>query len=288
RTGATGKPRFHEGVDIAATSRDRRGRPADPIFAVADGRVAFVNRSPGASSYGMYIVLEHPDPSLGVRTNASGCVTSVVYTLYAHLSDIAFGVRPGATVEAGEKIATMGTTSNTRPPIPNERGHLHWEVGLLLNSRYDRQSRELKNGNMFGLYNGQNLFGLDPLRVWKTFRADPDLSMRDYLFSHPVACTVLLRGRFPDFFTRNPGLWDGPPPDGTPIRIDLSESGCPLRGRNATDSELVVLGNARHAVLKADPAVLGRNARAYIRKKPSGAWEFTDAGRAWATALFYN
>lgn len=278
---------FHEGVDIAATLRDRRGHATDPIFAVADGRVAFVNQGAGNSSYGKYIVIEHPDPSLGVWTNASGTVsTSVVYTLYAHLSDIRFGIRQDVRVTAGQEIATMGHTSNTRPPIPDSRAHLHWEIGLMLNSHYDRMSRENKTGNAFGNYNGLNLFGIDALDFYAAHARDPELTFGRYLDALPPAAELILRGRRPDFFSRYPGLWKGPPPDGSPILLAITESGMPMRGQNATPEQISALGNARQAVWKANPAVLGNNARAYV-SRATGSWKVTPAGRTWADAFFY-
>lgn len=287
RRAANGRPRFHEGVDIAATARDRRGRPTDPVFAVADGRVAHVNTVAGNSTYGKYVVVEHPDPTLGVRTNRSGTVvTSVVYTLYAHLADVRFGIRSGASVRAGEEIGTMGNTSATTPPIPWERAHLHWEVGLLLNSRYEARNRETKQKIPFGNYNGLNLFGLNPLEFWAARQRDPDLTFGAFLASRPPAAILVLRGRQPDFFDRNPGLWQGAPYDGSPIAVAISESGCPLWGRNANPSEISLLGNKRHAVAAADFGVLGNNARAYVTQR-SGRWEITDAGKNWATHFFY-
>src|SRR5512138_140010 len=34
---------MHEGLDIRATSRDKRGVPMDPVMATADGTVAYVS-----------------------------------------------------------------------------------------------------------------------------------------------------------------------------------------------------------------------------------------------------
>ncbi|MEM7395078.1 MAG: hypothetical protein AAF492_22330, partial [Verrucomicrobiota bacterium] len=65
RTDSSGRPSFHEGVDIGPMARDRRGRATDKILAVADGTVAYANRRSGNSNYGIYIVLEHEDPVRG-------------------------------------------------------------------------------------------------------------------------------------------------------------------------------------------------------------------------------
>ena len=280
-------PAFHEGVDIAPTARDRKGVPTDPVYAVTEGRVAFVNSIGGNSTYGKYVIIEHPDPSLGMVQKRDGTTEpATVYTLYAHLADIRFGIRPGRAVAPGEEIATLGHTSSTQPPIPLERSHLHWEIGILLNSRFEIKGREDKISPDFGNFNGGNLFAFDPLDYYAAHSRDPGLTMASYLASVKPACEVLLRGKFPDYFRRFPALWKGPPHDGGPLRLTLSESGAPLTGRNATAAETALLGNQRHAVVHVDTAVLGRNGRALVTSA-SGKWQFTEKGKQWAEILFY-
>jgi len=287
RTNVRGLPTFHEGVDIAATQRDRRGEPTDPVFAAADGRVAFVNSVGGKSSYGKYVILEHSDPSLGAIPKRDGSAEpATVYTLYAHLADVRFGIRPGHVVRAGDEIATLGHTSNTQPPIPAERCHLHWEIGVLLNSRYEIKHREEKLLPDFGNYHGNNLFAFDPLDFYAAHVRDTNLTMASYLAAVPSACDVVLRGKYPDYFRRFPALWKGASHDGGPIRLALSESGAPLSGRNANAAEIELLGNQRQAVVKVYPEVLGRNGRAYVAQS-GGKWQFTEKGRQWANVLFY-
>ena len=287
RTDERGRAIFHEGVDIAAVQRDRRGAPEDSVFAVAAGRVAFVNSSGGASNYGKYIVIEHPDPSLGLIPRRDGSTEpAVVYTLYAHLADIRFGVRPGLVVNPGDILGTMGHTSNTRPPIPVQRAHLHWEIGVMLHARYDVRAREQKMQNPFGNYNGGNLFGLDPLDFYAAHVRDPGLTMATYLASVPRAAEVVVRGRTPDFFRRFPALWSGAPHDGGPLWLAMSESGIPLVGRNATPTEIKLLGNRRYAVARAYPETIGRNGRGYFTSV-QGTWDFSSRGRQWADQLLY-
>lgn len=287
RTNPRGGAAFHEGVDIAATARDRKGVATDPVYAVAEGRVAFVNSVAGNSSYGKYVILEHPDPSLGLIARRDGSsVPAVVYTLYGHLADVRFGIRPGRTVQPGEEIGTLGNTSNTTPPIPRDRSHLHWEVGVLLNRRYEIMSREQKLKPDFGNYNGGNLFGFNPLDFYAAHTRNPDLTMADFLAAVPPACEILLRGRYPDYFQQHPGLWQGAACNGGPMRLTLSESGAPLSGRNATAAETTLLGNQRMAVIKVDAAVLGRNGRGYVAQIGS-KWQFTDKGRQWVDLLLY-
>jgi len=270
-------PSFHEGVDIAAMKRDRKNVPQDSIFAVAEGRVAFVNSNPGRSNYGRYVVLEHKDPSLGEVTLRDGSVrTATVYTLYAHMASIHFGIRKGRAVSPGDVLGVMGHSSNSS--IPLSRGHLHWEIGLMLNSRFERKSREEKMKPDFGNYHGHNLFGLDPLDFFAHQSSDPGLTMASYLAQLSPACEVILRGKYPNFFQRYPSLWKGKPYTGGPLLLAISESGIPLSGRNANAAEIKKLGNMRHAVSKVYPKTLGRNGKAYITQR-KGQWKFTEKGR---------
>ena len=280
-------PAFHEGVDIAATMRDRKGVATDPVYAAAAGRVAFINSAAGNSSYGKYVVIEHPDPSLGsIKLRDGSSVPATVYTLYAHLADIRFLVRPGHAVEAGDIIGTMGATSNTQPPIPRDRSHLHWEIGVMLNARFETMAREQKLVPDFGNYNGGNLFGLDALDFYAAHARDPELTMAGYLAQLRPACEVVLRGKYPDYFRRYPALWRGAAHDGGPIHLAMSESGAVISGRNATATEVALLGNQRQAVSKVYEDVLGRNGRAYVAQT-GGKWQFTEKGRQWANILFY-
>ena len=80
---------LHEGLDIRCLKRDRKGEPADPVLATADGTVAYVNRKAGLSKYGNYVILRHLVEGLEV------------YSLYAHLSEVKAGLHAGQTVKAG-------------------------------------------------------------------------------------------------------------------------------------------------------------------------------------------
>ena len=83
---------MHEGVDIRSLQHDKRGEPTDPVLASAVGEVMHVNTKAGLSNYGKYIVLRHVIEGLEI------------YSLYAHLSEIASGLAVGKAVRAGEKL----------------------------------------------------------------------------------------------------------------------------------------------------------------------------------------
>jgi len=87
----------HSGIDVAGT-------PGDPIYAAAAGTVTHADWSGG---YGQVVEIDH---GFGITT------------VYAHCSGVY--VEPGQTVEAGDRIATMGSTGRSTGP------HLHFEVRL--------------------------------------------------------------------------------------------------------------------------------------------------------------
>ena len=87
----------HKGIDIAAT----RGTP---ILATASGKITFAGWSSG---YGYLVKIDHGN---GVET------------YYGHCSKLY--VSAGDTVDAGEKIAAVGSTGNSTG------NHLHFEIRL--------------------------------------------------------------------------------------------------------------------------------------------------------------
>ena len=101
-----GKYLFHGGVDIG-------GQSGDPIAAFAAGTVSYVGEN---KSYGLYLQLDHGNG---------------ITSFYAHCKKIC--VKKGQTVQAGEKIAEVGSSGTATGP------HLHLELkcnGLHVNPAY--------------------------------------------------------------------------------------------------------------------------------------------------------
>ncbi|MDP8321008.1 MAG: M23 family metallopeptidase [Candidatus Stygibacter australis] len=89
------KKERHQGIDLAAPL-------GTPIYAVLDGKVIYSGVQKG---YGNLVILEHPDR---------------VMTVYAH--NEANIVEAGESVQAGDKIASMGSTGRSTG------NHLHFEI----------------------------------------------------------------------------------------------------------------------------------------------------------------
>jgi murein DD-endopeptidase MepM/ murein hydrolase activator NlpD len=193
--------KFHEGIDIKCVQRDRTGEPLDPIYAAMAGKVVYISNASGNSSYGRYIVLEHPG------TDAP------VYTLYAHLAAIQPGVEVGKDVYAGQVIARMGHSAV--PPIPRERAHMHFEVGVRLTDNFQPwyNSKGYGSPNLHGLYNGMNLTGFDELAFFEAVKAGKFHGFNSYIRALPTAFTLrITTSEVPDYVHRYPGLLTKPVP----------------------------------------------------------------------------
>ena len=209
--------RFHEGVDIRPGRRDAAGEALDLIRAAMDGQVAYVNPHVNGS-YGKYVVLVHPAAELPI------------YSLYAHLATVDPGVRLGAFVRRGLTLGRMGRTSADATPITPDRAHLHFEVGLILstgfNQWYAAQPENRRSPNLHGLFNGQNLIGMDPLPLLGQRSVDVLALLR----SQRTALTVLLRSaKTPDFVARYPALVRGERNQAAGWYVEFSWQGMPLR-----------------------------------------------------------
>ena len=229
-----GGARFHEGVDLKSIQRGPKQKPKDAIFAIMPGRVVYINKIPGNSSYGRYVVIEHDHLELPLTS------------LYAHLGEIEPHLRVGQQVHGGDTIGIMGHSAST--PIPVSRAHLHLEIGLKLSNRFDSWYKKQQFGtpNKHGVWNGMNLMGIDPLDFFKRARDPRWVGEVLYIKTLPTAFIFKISTRvIPDFIRRYPQLlnvnqlpervygwkvectWFGFPKNWTPIEAPDSSLGKP-------------------------------------------------------------
>ena len=188
---------MHEGLDIRCLQRDRHGEPTDPVMATADGTVAYVNNKPSLSNYGRYIVLQHVVEGMEV------------YSLYAHLSEARADLKPGKAVKRGEQIGVMGRTSNTRERIGKDRPHVHFELNLFYNERFDAWYRRHFPGerNDHGIWNGENLVGMDARLILLAERDEgPKFSLLSWVRGRTELCRVQVRKTDCSWLRRYPML----------------------------------------------------------------------------------
>jgi murein DD-endopeptidase MepM/ murein hydrolase activator NlpD len=272
--------KFHEGLDIRCLARDRRGEPTDPVMASADGTVAYISTRAGLSNYGIYVVLRHQVEGLEI------------YTLYAHLSAVRKGLRIGDTVRAGEVVATMGRTTNTREGISKERAHLHFEIDLVANGRYAAWHASTLKGvrNDHGNFNGRNLLGIDPAAIFREqARLGAGFRLVQFLQSQPVLARVAVRGaqpawvrRYPQLVVRNPvaereGI--------AGYEFSLAFNGLPIRITPRSARELP--GNGKVQLLDVNAAELAQHPCGKMVFKRGQVWTLLPKGQELIDLLTY-
>ena len=246
--------RFHEGIDIRPAKTNADGEALDLVLAAMDGQVAYLNANVNGP-YGRYVVLHHAAAEIPV------------YTLYAHLAKIEPSLKTAQPVRRGTVIGLMGRTSAGASPITKDRSHLHFEVGLMLSRGFNRwyaaQPENKQSPNLHGLYNGQNLIGMDPMLIL----GQPKVDILAALRSQPTALTVGLRtNKMPDFVQNYPALMRGDASHVAGWYVEFSWQGMPVRW-TALDAKSPQLPAGRWRLLEIDQTQRTR----LIQRKMLGA-----------------
>lgn len=182
--------RLHEGIDVKPIYRNENGEPQDDVRPIAPGVVVHASSNPRHSNYGRYVVVSHKVPE------------GVIYSLYAHLATVECNV--GQRVGTGNVLGRLGYSG---VGLNKERAHLHLEIGLMINSRFeDFYTGENKHGN----FNGLNLIGFNPTHVLMACRNGAPFSLTAYFaglkehYRIAVPCVGSM-----DILRRHPFLYKG-------------------------------------------------------------------------------
>lgn len=262
---------FHEGIDIRCLRRDRQGEPTDPILATAEGTVVYVNHRPGLSNYGRYVVIQHLIEGLEI------------YSVYAHLRATAPGLEPGKKVQAGESIAAMGRSTNTRQGISKERAHIHFELNLLANERFEawRLANLPDQRNDHGQWNGRNLFGIDPrLILLAQAQEKGQFRLLKFLRQQTELCRVVVRAtsfpwlqRYTSLVRRNPTAER----EGVAgYEIALNYTGLPFQLTPRASREIAT--QPRIQLLSVNEEEQSRHPCSRLLVKRGGRWELSASG----------
>jgi len=240
-------------------------------MATADGVVAYINDKPSLSNYGRYIVLLHHIGGMEI------------YSLYAHLSEVQSGLKVGRAVKAGEKIAVMGRTSNTAERISKERAHVHFELNLFysdhFNSWYQRHFPKERNDH--GLFNGENLVGLDArLILLAEHEKGPPFDLLPSIQHRTELCRVLVRQTDFPWLHRYPmlikpgALAQGERVAGYEIALDYNGLPFELIPRAAAQ----IKGPAKYQLLSVNEAEYTKNpCRRYVTRQ-GAHWQLANNG----------
>ena len=271
---------MHEGLDIKCLQRDSRGEPAEPVMASADGVVVYLSAKPSLSNYGNYIVLRHHIDGLEI------------YSLYAHLKRIREGLKIGQDVKAGETIATMGRTTNTRAGISKDRAHVHFELNLLVNDRFSTWCKKAfpSQRNDHGEWNGQNLLGLDPrLILLDEHKPTTNFSVLDFIRKQTELCRVLVCAtNFPWLKRYAPLVRPNPLAESQGVagyEISLNYNGVPFRLVPRAASG--IKSKIRFQLLSVNEAEYRKNPCRRLIVKRGGRWQLARNGEYLLELLTY-
>ena len=276
----TGGWQMHEGLDIRCLQRDRKGEPTDPVLATAAGTVAYVSTRPSLSNYGNYVILRHSVDGLDV------------YSLYGHLREVRSDLKAGQAIKAGEQIGVMGRTANTHEGISKDRAHLHFELNLLVNDRFAAWHKKTAPGqrNDHGVWNGQNLLGLDPRPVLLGSHDQPTgFSLLNFLQHQTELCRVVVRKtNFPWLQRYAPLVRPNPQAQKEGVagyELVMNFNGIPFELIPRAASE--IKGKGTFQLLSVNQAEYHKNpARRLVTPKGS-RWELTSQGQRLLDLLTY-
>ena len=263
---------IHEGLDIRCLQRDRRSEPIDPVMATADGTVSYVNTHPSLSNYGNYIVIYH---------NVEGLE---IYSLYAHLKEVAPGLKAGQQVKSGEVIATMGRTANTHEGISKDRAHVHFELDFIVSDHYSAWHKKVLVGerNDHGNWNGQNLNAIDTRKVLlEQQRLGANFSLVKFIRSETELCRVFVRDtdfqwlhRYAPLITQNPVAQKN---GVAGYEIALDFNGVPIEMIPRSNEE--IHGSGKAILLSVNEAEQKKNPGRKLVIKRGNRWELTSHGQ---------
>lgn len=273
--------RFHEGVDIRPIAKDEHGEPLDDVYSAGDGKVVYVCRHEKNSNYGKYIVVEHQlhGPAF--------------YTLYAHLASVE-NFDMGEMVEKGQKLGVLGRTSNEYE-IEHDHAHLHFEVDMMANHRYDDYGARRGTGYPnHGLFNGSNLIGIDPVRFFQYLQTHPDASITDFIKRESIAFKILVPVRANMSWIQRYPTTLVPTKTKSPQAYEISMTyyGLPVKiepqSKDALSSaNLKSLSNGMYPVVYANTKDLRANPACKLVEDRGSKWGLTEKGYGWVRQLLY-
>jgi murein DD-endopeptidase MepM/ murein hydrolase activator NlpD len=249
------------------------------VLAARSGMVMHINQNVAASNYGKYVVLRHELKGLPI------------YTLYAHLRSVRETLSVGDRVKAGAPLGILGRTANTREGISKGRAHLHFEIGVRVNTRFEQWfDRWYEDGkNVHGNWNGMNLLGLDAAEILKQ-AAVGSFHLNDFLKKQPVLCRVRVHQADFDLLKRFPELVDDDDPENESAiqawEVALNFSGIPVRLKPIRKE--VRTGGARYRLLEVDAKVRAKHPCGGLVFRKGQQWVFTGKGRRAMDLLLFE
>jgi hypothetical protein len=204
------------------------------------------------------------------------------------LSEVQEGLAIGQSVKQGQRIATMGRSTNTREGISKDRAHLHFEFDFILNDRYAAWHKQYLVGqrNDHGDWNGFNLAAIDPAPLLlAAAREGTNFSLLKHVQARKEVCRVLVRDTKFSFLRRYPALIKQRPEvkEAHSYVISLDFNGAPI--------ELIPYGEPKSAakvqLLSVNEAELADHPCSHLVVTRKGRRQLGNAGEQRVSLLTY-
>jgi hypothetical protein len=177
----------------------------------------------------------------------------------------------------------MGRTANTREGISKERAHVHFELDLFVNDRFPAWYKENFPGqrNDHGVWNGQNLLGLDPRAILlEQQRLGAKFNLVSYIQNQTELCRVAVRATSFPWLKRYPALVRANPLAQTEgvagYELTLNFNGVPLALFPRAAAELK--GRTKFQLLSVNDAEAKKNPCRRLVTNRGSRWELAPHG----------
>jgi hypothetical protein len=161
--------------------------------------------------------------------------------------------------------------------IPVDRAHLHFEIGLVVTQGFQAwyDGRRFGSRNEHGIWNGQNLMGVNPIAFYDDWRAGRMTTAQDFFGRMETAVRVRIATyRTPDFVTRYPSLLTKPMPFG-PVagwEIRFNWTGLPFAWTPLTGGEVIGLPATQPQIIEVNAALVRRERSRSVAVERGGTW----------------
>jgi len=190
-------------------------------------------------------------------------------------------------------VATMGRTANTRQGIAKDRAHLHFELNLFVNDRFATWFKGANPGqrNDHGLWNGQNLAGLDPRLILLAEKEQGSgFNLLQFTRNQTELCRVYVRRtqfpwlrRYPALIRRNPVV-DKEGIAGYEIALNYAGLAYELIPRSASE---IKPSGPKYQLLRVNESEVSKNPARHLVARQGGHWVLTTHGRRLLDLLTY-
>jgi hypothetical protein len=184
----------------------------------------------------------------------------------------------------------MGRTSNTSQGISKDRAHVHFELNLFVNEKFQTWFKKYSPGerNDHGLWNGQNMLGIDPKLVLLAENKGK-FNLPNFIRNQTELCRVVVKKTDFPWLKRYAALVkENPVATKAGIagyELVLNYNGLPFEVIPRAASE--IKGKSKYQLLSVNEAEYKANPCRRLITQKGARWELTNRGTKLLDLLTY-